>query len=112
MLDARCSRRDIHRFRARAFSFITKTPAAVLRKKKTLAEGLQIAVPTDSAGRRMWSRMSDEEVVEYARKVMRENKINTRGELQKADSGLHGILKRRGLLGKIKFEEKQKSWKG
>jgi len=79
-------------------------------KKEPLAEGLQ-TIPIDSAGRRIWRKMSDEEVVGFAQKFMEENGITGKNELQKADSGLHGILKRRGLLGKIKFEEKQKSWK-
>ena len=46
-----------------------KKPIDVSRsKKEPLAEGLQFTVPTDSAGRRLWSRMRNEEIVELAKK--------------------------------------------
>ncbi len=87
---------------------LQKPPVGKTKEKKQepLAEGLQIAVPTDSAGRRMWSRMSDEEVVEYARKVMKENEISGRTELKETDSGLYKVLRERGLLDEVGFEEK------
>jgi len=113
MLDARCSRRGIQRFKARAFSFITNTSMASW-KKKTLAEGL-LAIPRYSRRRRAWSKMKEEQIVEYAMKVMKENGVNGRGELSKIDSGLYGVLRKRGLLDNVGFVEKkrrkQRSWK-
>jgi len=108
MLDARCSRRGIQRFKARAFSFITNTSMASW-KKKTLAEGL-LAIPRYSRRRRAWSKMKEEQIVEYAMKVMKENGVNGRGELEKIDYGLYNVLRRRGLIGRIGLDEKQRSW--
>jgi len=80
-------------------------------KKEPLAEGLQIVVPTSPSGRRLWSKMSDNDIVEYAKRVMGENGISIRSKLEKADCGLHRVLLKRKLLGNIEFEEKFRSWK-
>ncbi len=90
-----------------------KPPAEELRKKKEepLAEGLQIIVPADSIGRRLWKKLSDEQIVALVRKTMEENGISGRKELERTDRGLYGILHRRGLLGEIEFEQKIRSWK-
>ncbi len=92
-----------------------KPPAEELRKRKEepLAEGLQIVVPTDSRGR-LWSKMSDEQIVEFAQKFMEENEITGKRELKKADSGLCYVLRRRGLNDEVGFVEKQRKvrpWK-
>ncbi len=93
---------------------LQKPPVAEAKtsKKEPLAEGLQITVPIGPKGRRLWSRMSDEEVVGYARKVMNEKGISGRHELDKADRGLYKVLSKRGLLGKVGFGEKRRVWKG
>ncbi|MBU0527507.1 hypothetical protein KKE92_03440 [Candidatus Micrarchaeota archaeon] len=81
-------------------------------KKEPLAEGLQSNIPTDFRGR-LWRKMTDIQIVEFARKVMREKKITGKQELYDSDSGLYSILRRRKLLDKVRFEEKQvkrKSW--
>ncbi len=83
-------------------------------KKKPLAEGLQVTVPTDSRGRRLWRKMSDENIVELARRVMKEQGISGKEELQKTDVGLYFILRRRKLVEKVGFEtkiRKRRSWK-
>ncbi len=83
-------------------------------KKEPLAEGLQTVVPTDPLGRRMWRKMSDEEIVEYVRKVMEETEISGRSELSIVDSGAYAVLKIRRLLEKVGFVEQQRkkrSWK-
>ncbi len=95
---------------------LQKPPVGKTREKKQepLAEGLQVSVPVGPKGRRLWSRMSDEEIVEYVRKVMEENEITGRSELQKADSGLYEVLRKRGLLDKVGFVEKRRkgrTWK-
>ncbi len=91
-----------------------KPPAEKLRKKKQepLAEVPQIAVPTDPSGRRLWSRMNDEEIVKLAKKIVEERGISRKKELENADSGLYAVLVRRKLLNKIEFEEKRRSWSG
>ncbi|MFH1685457.1 MAG: hypothetical protein ABH983_04070 [Candidatus Micrarchaeota archaeon] len=64
--------------------------------------------------RRSWSKMSDTEIVEFARGVMEENEISGKRELAKADNGLYTILYKSGLLDEVEFEErrrKQRSWK-
>ncbi|MBU0533065.1 hypothetical protein KKB44_06250 [Candidatus Micrarchaeota archaeon] len=76
--------------------------------KGPLIEGI---VQLDSRGRRKWSPMSDEEIVEYARKFMEEKGISGRTELSMVDRGLHNVLKRRGLLDEVGFEDKRKDWK-
>ncbi|MFH1685390.1 MAG: hypothetical protein ABH983_03720 [Candidatus Micrarchaeota archaeon] len=79
--------------------------------QEPLAEGLQITVPTDSIGRRLWSKMSDTEIVEHVTKMMEERGISGKTELRKADSGLYYILIRREVHGKIGFDEKRRPWK-
>ena len=91
---------------------LQKPPAEELRKRKKepLAEGLQITVPTDSIGRRMWSKLSDEQVVEFARTLLKEREITKRNDLKVADSGLYEILRKRGLLSGIEFDGKPRLW--
>ncbi len=90
-----------------------KPPAEEPRKKKRdpLAEGLRITVPTTGRGR-SWSKLSDEQLLEYARRLMVEKRINGKKELQNEDKGLYSILHRRKLISKIKFDEKMRSWTG
>ncbi len=57
---------------------------------------------------RSWKNIVDEKVVEYARKVMEEKGIRGRHELEKDDSGLYRVLRKRGLLDEVGFKEKQK----
>ncbi|MBU1681906.1 hypothetical protein KKE38_03735 [Candidatus Micrarchaeota archaeon] len=91
---------------------LQKPPVGKTKEKKQepLAEGLQI-VPRDSRGRRLWSKISDEEIVEVAQKFMREKRITGRGELSKDYSGLYQTLGKRDILDKVKFEERKRSWK-
>jgi len=84
-------------------------------KKEPLVEGLQITVPIGPMGVRLWRKLSSEKIVEFSRKVMRENGITSKEELKKVDSGLHHALRLRGLLDQAGFEEKRRkkrSWKG
>jgi hypothetical protein len=46
-----------------------------------LAEGI---VPLDSRGRR-WSELGDEELIEHAKRFMKENGIRGKGKLQQVD---------------------------
>jgi hypothetical protein len=62
---------------------------------------------------RPWNKMKNEEIIEYARIFMNENRINTRKELSTMDSGLYNILRKRRLLQRIRFEKKRsiRKWK-
>ncbi|MFH1684881.1 MAG: hypothetical protein ABH983_01105, partial [Candidatus Micrarchaeota archaeon] len=80
------------------------------KKQEPLAEGLQV-IPTDSRGRRLWNKVDDKKIVEFAKRVMKEKAIIGRRELEKADCGLYHILLRRGLIDEVGFEQKQRSWK-
>ncbi|MBU0528046.1 hypothetical protein KKE92_06190 [Candidatus Micrarchaeota archaeon] len=91
---------------------LQKPPAEELRKKKTepLAEGLQIAVPIGPKGRRVWSKMSDEQIVGLAKRLVASKEIVGRKELRCEDSGLYQVLYKRELINSIGFEEKQRFW--
>jgi len=96
---------------------LQKPPVAEAKtsEKEPLAEGLQVRVPKDSSGRRLWSKMSDREIVEYAREVIGKKGINRRNDLKKNDRGLHLVLNERELFGEVGFGKKQKKarlWKG
>ncbi len=93
-----------------------KPPAEELRRRKEepLAEGLQVEVPTDSRGRRLWSKLTDEQVVDHAKKVMKKDGLNGKKELATNYSGLYLVLRKRELLDEVGFEEKIKKsrpWK-
>ncbi len=89
---------------------LQKPPVAEAKtsKKEPLAEGLQV-VPVDSAGRRIWRDISDEKVVDIARKFIEERGITGRRELYEADCGLYEILRKRRLLDEVGFEVKRKN---
>jgi len=76
-------------------------------KLEPMAEGI---VKKERRPDGFFTKMSDEELVEYAESVMKEKKINGKGELQKADSGLYTTLRRRGLLVKVGFARKRRDW--
>ncbi len=92
---------------------LRKPPVGKAKEKKQepLAEGLQIVVPTDSAGRRMWSRMNDGRIIELAQKFMKENRITGRKELEDTYRDLYYVLQRRKLLDRIGFIPRKRSWK-
>jgi hypothetical protein len=62
------------------------------------------------SGRRDWSSISDEELITLAQKFVEENGIRNRYGLEKADSGLNWVLRKRGLIGKIGFELEKRDW--
>jgi len=57
---------------------------------------------------RKWKSMTDDEILDYAKRFMEENEVTTRKELEMADSGLYAVLGQRKLRGRIKFEARQK----
>ncbi len=91
---------------------LQKPPVAEAKtsKKEPLAEGLQV-VPVDSAGRRIWRDISDEKVVDIARKFIEERGITGRRELKETEGGLYKVLRKRKLLDEVGFKNKQRSWK-
>ncbi len=77
----------------------------VLRKRKLLGEvGLEKKVES-------WRDMSNEEIVEFAQKLVEEREIANIADLSKIHPRVHSALRRRGLIRRIKFEEKRRSWK-
>ncbi len=60
---------------------------------------------------RSWKDMNDEEVIEFAKKLMNENGISKKGKLKELDQGIYQVLRERGLLSRVGFEEKQRHWK-
>ena len=65
-------------------------------------------ISLDSRGRKNWVKMSDEEIVEHAKRFMKEKEITYRKELEKANLGLLLTLQRRKLLHKIGLKRKRK----
>ncbi|MBU0527970.1 hypothetical protein KKE92_05795, partial [Candidatus Micrarchaeota archaeon] len=67
----------------------------VLRRRELLGE---VEFEERRRKQRSWKKMSDDEIVEIARKVMEEKQITKRKELEMTDRGLYGVLWKRGLL--------------
>jgi hypothetical protein len=60
---------------------------------------------------RNWNSLSDDELVVFAKKIVDEKEIRNRRGLQKEDSGLNQVLRKRKLLDKIEFEESNRDWR-
>lgn len=72
----------------------------VLSKRKLLDEiGLERLI-------RDWKSMSDDEIVEYARRIVEEKGLKSRNQLRNTDGGLYNALKKRSLLGKVREKER------
>jgi len=54
--------------------------------------------------------MADAELVDYTKAIMKESGIDGRGNLEKLDSGLYQILRKRGLLDMVSVR-KRAQWK-
>lgn len=52
-------------------------------------------------GIKRWNTMSDDQIIEMARRKIAQHQINTRAELRKTDAGLYMALHKRGLLGTV-----------
>lgn len=58
-----------------------------------------------------FTKMSDKELISYAKKIIKENKIKNRNILAETDSGLCDALRRRNLLyAVIPNKQKQRDW--
>lgn len=66
-------------------------------------------IQTDRKGR-VWREMSDDKIVDFAKRFMQTNGITGKRELEKAFLGLHLALRRRELFGRIGFEAKARNW--
>jgi hypothetical protein len=62
--------------------------------------------------RKKWSKMNDEQIVEFAKKVMRERKIHDPKEFRKKEYGLYLTLQRRNLQNKVFGDKikKRRNW--
>jgi hypothetical protein len=82
----------------------------VLRKRKLLDE---LVFEKKRPKRRQWNKMSDEELIEHAKRFMKENAIRGRGMLSRADRGMYDVLRKRKLLDKLvtrKNQRKRRPW--
>jgi len=85
----------------------------ILRKRKLLDRVGFEEERRKKREKRFWGAMSNDKLIEFANEEITKRKITRRKELQKRDSGLYRILKKRGLLDRVGFEEKKKTrpWK-
>lgn len=79
------------------------------RKRTSMKEPLAEGIRKKSRKKRNWKAMTDEEIITYAKKVVREDIIRGRKSLRKADSGMYNILRKRKLL-TIIFPMKRRNW--
>lgn len=61
--------------------------------------------------RRTWEDKCDEEIIEYAKKVIKDKKIKSRSELANVDSGLYQILQSKKLLNRVEIAKKVRNWR-
>ncbi len=61
---------------------------------------------------RKWNRMDRVEILAYAKAFIVKWDVKGRKELEKLDSGLYGVLRRRGLLDEVGLSVKKRSWAG
>jgi hypothetical protein len=54
-----------------------------------------------------FSKMDDEELIEYAQQIVNERGIKKSKELQRNDSGVYNVLCKRKLIDRVRFEQKQ-----
>lgn len=78
-------------------------------KKDPLAEGI---IPLTKDGRKSWASLGDDELVNYARAYIKENRIKGRRALQMAEGGLYDALKDRGLLGRAGLPQRRRNFSG
>jgi hypothetical protein len=82
--------------------------ATVLQERK-LSKFITFKMERGAPG--YWSSKSDDEIVEYAKKVMAENGIISRADMRKIDGGLDAVLDRRGLIDKCGLKiAKTRNW--
>lgn len=81
--------------------------AKVFKRKEfeeVILDGRKFMIPLNAEGNRNWAKMSDDELVEYARAYCKEKGITKSSELVRGpnnDSGLWSTLQRRGLLDRV-----------
>ena len=57
--------------------------------------------------RHFFTKMTDTELLDYAKKIAEEKGIKNRGGLQKADRGLYKVLRKRNLLDEVIPEKRE-----
>lgn len=75
--------------------------------REPMAEGV---IPLDQRGRKRWSAVSDEELIDFAKLFLMESGITSRSQLFKACRPLHWVLSKRELFADVELNEKQKNW--
>jgi hypothetical protein len=77
------------------------------KRNLPLADGI---LPLKKDCRYYWAAMSNAELITYGRKFMRENQIETKYGLKKANPRLYRALIKYGQLEKLDFRECQRDW--
>lgn len=73
----------------------------VLRRRKLL-DGFGLKLKGKKG--RAWRKMTDDEIIEYAKGVIEEHRIETKSQLHSIDQGLWQVLRKRKLLDEIFVE--------
>ena len=60
--------------------------------------------------RRHWSKMTDDELVAYAQKIVDEKGITNRSGLEEEDGGLSAVLRKRKLLDRVELKGRRRTW--
>ncbi len=60
----------------------------------------------------VFKKMSDEEIIAHADRVLSENKLTNAKGLRDFDSGLYTTLSSRRLLGRVSFTKRKRNWGG
>ena len=81
----------------------------VLQKRKLLGR-IKFLKEKKERAHGFFSSMADAELVDYTKAIMKESGIDGRGNLEKLDSGLYQILRKRGLLDMVSVR-KRAQWK-
>ncbi len=64
-------------------------------------DGQIISIPLDKKRKRSWKKLSDDEIVSFAKLFCKHNRISAKKEIEDKDNGLYLVLLRRKLIAKV-----------
>lgn len=79
------------------------------RMQEPLVEGV-IEIPRAKDGKKLWGRLSDEQLIAHTRALMRKHNISGRWDLGKLNGSIYQALARRGLMEEVGFKPKNRNW--
>ncbi len=95
---------------AQDFPLISHSPKRWAEFVRTRSPILESIVQLDSWGRRDWTAMGEDTLLAHAIWKVRDEGIEGREDLKKADPGLYFVLNWRKLLDAVGLEEKYRGW--